>query len=243
MEKKKAMIMCTCAEFNSEVYLKYVAQWIEQFKGTIDLYVINDGEVCNQQLESSGILGKVHFVNLSPALGRKGFGIFPGFCRSLAKGLEISLKYKYFALVENDLKLLNTNKFRKLLYAENQCFSGYSRQNAFIESSLVIINDVRIREEIYRYYSIPENQFKDHCLERQLESFLQKGNYKKCFKGARYEGMPERLKFCKDYIAQYYDKHGDESDIDKLASHYRKIWVYYPNMFIYSAKKKLDEKQ
>jgi hypothetical protein len=243
MEMKEAMIMCTCAERNSELYLKYIKDWIEQYNTiqyntiqyntiqyNIDLYVINDGYVSSRQLEEYGIKN-VNFINLCPALGRKSLSIFPGFCRSLAEGLKFSLQYKYFAIVENDLKLLSINKFNKLLHTKNRCFSGYSQQNKFIESSLLIINDINVRKEILSYYSIPENQFKEHCVEKQVEFFLQKGKYEKRLKGARYEGMPERLKFCRDYVAQYYDKHGDNSDVDKLVAEYRKVWIYYPNMF------------
>jgi hypothetical protein len=237
------MIMCTCAEINADKYLKYISEWVKQFEGIdADLYVINDGYVSNQQLEAYKLSNKIQFINLQPILGRKSLSVFPGFCRSFAKGLEISLQYEAFALVENDLKLLSLNKFKRYLKKQG-VFTGYSNRYKMIESSLMIINNKDKRKELYEFYTNETSQNSEHWVEIHVETTLKLSKKNFVFIGERYEGDPKRLRFCKDYIAQYYDRYNDKSNIQLIISFYRLPFIFYPLWWLRKGKKMLKRSQ
>ena len=200
---KQLMIMCTCAENNGHKYLQNIREWYSHLEGIdADFYVINDGVISEEELKANNISSKINFVNLSPKLGRQNLSIFPGFCRSLSKGLEISQQYKYFAHIENDIKILNIKKLRKYLYKDG-IYIGFSKRYLMIESSLMLVNNLNVRNRISEYYSNAYNQNKDHDVEVYLESELKKEGYEIAFIGERFDGAYKYLLKSRDYIAQY----------------------------------------
>lgn len=208
--------------------LEIIYEWINQFDFIdADLYVINDGFVSEKQLSKYNLQNKVKWINLEPVLGRKSLSIFPGFCRSFAKGLEISLQYKSFALVENDLKVLSKNKFNRYLKKDG-IFTGYSNRFKMIESSFMIINNIKKRRELFEFYNIESNQYSEHWVEKHIEKELNLNRKNFIFIGERYEGNPKNLIFCKDYIAQYFDRGGDKSDVRLIVSIFRLSFIFYP---------------
>lgn len=234
--------MCTCAEINANKYLKYISDWVKQFDGIdADLYVINDGYVSNEQLEAHKLSNKIQFVNLQPILGRKSLSVFPGFCRSFAKGLEISLQYEAFALVENDLKILSKKKFIHYLN-KSGIYTGYSNRYKLVESSLIILNNNERRKELMEFYSNIENQNSNHWVENHIENSLKLKKHNFVFIGERYEGSPKQLLFCKDYIAQYYDRYNDKSNIKLITFFSRLAFIYYPLWWIKKARKYFKNK-
>ena len=189
------LIFCTAAEKDSDIYRRRVERWRDQFKGVdADLMCVTDGKFPK--------IDGVEIIAIQPALGRPSpdSHVFPGWKRSFAEGIMQGIGYKHLAHVENDVAILNMDKFLKVATSQG-VHCGWTCIYNFVESAILVLNDKDVACDLAHYVA---NRLYEN---RTAESIV----FQICtpqisFDGERCEGHCERIKSGHDYIAQYdYD--------------------------------------
>lgn len=200
------MIWCTCAENNKEIYLKRVAHWYEQVKSIFgkfnpDYYVFVDGTVTEDDIVRADLsLVNVKFVNQTPKLGRASVAVFQGWKRSLKTALEYGRAYKYIIHIENDVKILHTDKIFKYM-KEPGVYMGVCRKYGFPETAFMILNDQEVNAEIVRHYASESNLY-ELAIAEHVIGRIANGKCHYVFKTDRLED-PGRFNPDYDYVCQY----------------------------------------
>ena len=194
------MIWCTCAEDNKRKYLKRVAHWYEQINTVFgkfkpDCYVFVDGVIAEQDK----IAGPI-FVNLTPKLGRSSVDVFPGWKRSLKAALQHGRAYKYVIHIENDVKILNTDKIFQYM-KEPGMYVGVCKKYGFIETAFMILNDRDVNRRIVAHYS-DENNLYEHEFAEEVISRIAGKACNLVFDTDRMED-PDRFNPNYDFVCQY----------------------------------------
>ena len=186
--KTKSMLYCTCTSLHYPFYLNRVNVWLEQIKKLnidSDLFVFNDGKCLgnNELYNNENII----FIEFEKALGRKSIWVFPGWIRSFYYALLLSTKYQYFSHIENDVLIKHVEVFCNNYKKNNIVAFPYNYQYKFPESSLMIINDVSVREQLFHKFNPDtwnlnvnfENRF-ESCINSYVnigESYRHEGSY------------------------------------------------------------------
>lgn len=169
-------IFTTMSEINKSFYLKRLNKSYLQFfnyfnlnkdlkNELFDYYAIVDGIISEADYKNEfPLLSNVKFVNNYPVLGIKSnTRFFAGWKRSFKVGLQTLSNVEKLLYVDNDCKILN---FNKIFYFLNKPanFASNMRNDEhpdWMETSLIVINDVESRRFIIDFYSNDENVFNE----------------------------------------------------------------------------------
>lgn len=203
MKKLKTVIYLTCCEHEQKRYYEKIICWYNHMSNLfdisqIDIKVFNDGLVYYDEKISDC---KIEMIELKPKLGRKSVANFPGYFRSFYYMMEDSLQYDNVLLLENDVYLTSrgVDKINEY-WNRSGNFCGYSKKYGFIETALMILNDVESRKQFIDCFL--NNYNHDIYFEKMLEKMVK---FDIVFKGERYEGneLIWKNKNHYDYIAQF----------------------------------------
>lgn len=186
------LIFCTAAEKDSDLYRRRVERWRDQFAGIdADLLCVADGKFPTVE--------GVEVVSLHPPLGRPSpdSHVFPGWKRSFAEGIMRGVGYKYLAHVENDVVILNMDKFLKVAKSAG-VHCGWTAIYNFIETAILVLNDKERAYELAHY--VAHRLYEDRTAESIAFTLC---SPQISFDGERCEGHIERIKVGHDYIAQH----------------------------------------
>ena len=193
----KYPICCCCAENNQRYYFDRVLYWAGQFAAeSYSLHVFCDGRI----VEDPWILAKAG-VNLyeQEKLGRNSVWVFQGYKRSFFNMCRMFPNG--FAVVENDVLLLNKAKFREYTQKPG-LYCGFSNKYNFIETAIMVVNDPASIQKFISHYENPnaiyENEQFEHTLVKLAES-----PFNTVFTGERNE-FDRDYDETKDYVAQFF---------------------------------------
>lgn len=143
------MVWCTCAEKDCARYMARVSAWRRQLSYLdADFYAFCDGGLDGSVVRAPG----VSFIELTPALGRTSIPVFPGWKRSLHAAMGTSMKYRWCVHVENDCFVKDWRKFAEIAQTDGAVMAGYNPRYGFIESSVMVLNDVNVRKRLQDQY-------------------------------------------------------------------------------------------
>jgi len=130
----------------------------------------------------------VHFVE-QPFLGRVDTSVFPAWKRSFGEAMRRSLAYDMCLHIESDLQIRNPEKFFRFL-SRRGVFGTWDARYRMIETSLMILNDKKVRRIFAGAYQKKEDYFERELFENRLISLIP---WQFAFKGFRLEGVPASL--------------------------------------------------
>ena len=200
------MIWCTCAENNKELYLRRVAGWYSQVKSIFgrfnpDYYVFVDGTITEDDLIRTDMsLLDLKFVNQTPKLGRSSVSVFQGWKRSLKTALEYGRAYKYIIHIENDVKILHTEKILAYM-KEPGSYLGVCTKYGFPETAFMILNDQEANAKIIQHYADEKNLYETEIAENVIGALIRDTAHY-VFHTDRMED-PGRFNPNYDYVCQY----------------------------------------
>jgi hypothetical protein len=170
----KCMIFCTCAESNQKHYLDKIKIWFERYKNfNADFYIFNDGKILgenyNFDLDTS-----ITVIEFDESYGRPAVGscCFPGWKRSFAYAMELSLKYDYVCHIENDVFIKDLEAFKTVLYTNDVISSTLCSNYNWIESSILILNNKSIREKLFNHFKEHNVIYGNNIFEFELQTQL-----------------------------------------------------------------------
>lgn len=197
--KNDLLICCTCAEDKHEYYFDRIRKWYDQLKhiSGADFKVFVDGSI----IPPNDLKDNIHFINLTPKLGRKSYGNFPGWKRSFLEELKLANKeYKFFAHIENDVKFYNLPLIESYLRKPGY-YMSFCDRHRFLESNVMILNDSIQNKKVIEFYSDNKNLNENIEFETTFGKLI---TYTKVFKSDRVDGNKSRIKSGYDFLAQYY---------------------------------------
>ena len=196
-DNEKYPVCCCCAEDNQRYYFDRILFWAGQFASEpYSFHVFCDGNI----VEDPRVIVNTG-VNLyvQQKLGRTTSNIFQGYkrnflnmCRMFPNG---------FAVCENDVLLLNKDKFRQYTSAPG-LYCGYSNKYHFIETAIMVLNDPAAIKKFADHYSSPGAIYENEEFENTL-SKLSDNSFKTVFIGERKE-MDASYNVSNDYVAQFF---------------------------------------
>ena len=197
MSDKKYPICCCCAEDNQRYYFDRILYWAGQFASEpYSLHVFCDGRV----VENAELICKSGVsIYEQPKLGRQSNWVFQGYKRSFLNMCRMFPNG--FAVVENDVLLLNRGKFREYTQ-KSGLYCGFSHKYHFIETALMILNDPATIQKFIAHYEKPNAIYENEVFERTLTR-LSNDSFNVVFTGERKEG-DTTYDATKDYVAQFF---------------------------------------
>lgn len=167
----KCMIFCTCAESNQKHYLDKIKIWFERYKNfNADFYIFNDGKILSENYNFD-LDKSITVIEFDESYGRPNVGgcCFPGWKRSFAYAMELSLKYDYVCHIENDVFIKNLDSFKTVLYTNDVICSTVCENYGWIESSILILNNKLIRDKLFNYFKEHDIIYSNICFEFELQ--------------------------------------------------------------------------
>lgn len=175
----KCMIFCTCAESNQKHYLEKIKLWFNRYKNFEgDFYIFNDGKILEENLNFD-LDKSITIIEFDTVYGRPGVDTckFPGWKRSFACAMNLSLQYEYVCHIENDVFIKNLDSFKNILKTKDGIYSTICSNYKWIESSVLVLNNKTIREKLFNYFKEESAIFNNLCFELELQNQLN-GNIK-----------------------------------------------------------------
>lgn len=173
-QNSNCMVFCTCAETNQKHYLDKIKIWFKRYKNfNADFYVFNDGKILEEN-RNFDLDESVTVIEFDKSYGRPAVGIFcfPGWKRSFAYAMELSLKYDYVCHIENDVFIKDLDSFKTVLYTNDVISSTFCVNYHWIESAILVLNNKSIREKLFNHFKNRDVIYDNCCFEVELEGQL-----------------------------------------------------------------------
>ena len=117
------------------------------------IYIFNDGKILGENYNFD-LDKSITVIEFDESYGRPNVGgcCFPGWKRSFAYAMKLSLKYDYVCHIENDVFIKNLDSFKTMLYTNDVICSTVCSNYNWIESSILILNNKLIRDKLFNYF-------------------------------------------------------------------------------------------
>lgn len=142
----------------------------------------------------------LNVVNIKPHIGRSSNSIFQGWKRSFRYALEFGRNYDYILHIQNDVKILHTEKIFQYLTKPGY-YIGHCKLHNFVQTAFMILNDKELNQKFIEHYSKVQNLYQNIIFEFVYQYFANE-KYKVVFETDRLQ-RPGRFNQNYDFVCQY----------------------------------------